>query len=233
MLSPSDDPDKQHGIAVTESQWRLSLVSPNTDKPYEQAVKMNLMWPFTIMSQEHPPAARLLSREEQWRQRLKSRSKPGPSEMEPPFELHQEAADFVESKTHPSMDLLALEIAHIVLPPSNPSDKSSPARRFLISFGDYMEDGDFLKIHSSYRFNSSWLKSFRLTQAAHGSGSADIKAYIALGSNMGDRTGTIEQACKEMTLRGLRVQRTSSLYETEPMYKTDQQSFINGACEVC
>ncbi|KAL8878856.1 MAG: hypothetical protein Q9198_003417, partial [Flavoplaca austrocitrina] len=231
-LSPSNDPDKEHGIVFTESQWRLSLVSPNTNKPYEQTVRMHTMWPDIIISKEHQPASRLPSREEQWRQRLKSRSKPGPSEVEPPFELHQEAADFVESKTHPSTELLALETAHIVLQPSDPSDGSSPFRRFNISFGDYMEDGDFPKIHSSYRFNSSWLKSFRLAQTLDIRGRADNKAYIALGSNVGDRTGTIEQACKEMTSRGLRVRRTSSLYETEPMYKTDQQSFINGACEI-
>ncbi|KAL9626893.1 MAG: hypothetical protein Q9204_006956, partial [Flavoplaca sp. TL-2023a] len=234
-LSPSDDPDKEHGIVFTESQWRLSLVSPNTDKPYEQAVRMHTMWPDIIISKEHQPVGRPSSREEQWRQRLKSRSKPGPSKVEPAFKLHQEAADFVESKTHPSTELLALETAHIVLlQPSDPSDGSSPFRRFTISFGDYTEGGDggdFSKIHSSYRFNSSWLKSFRPAQALDIRGRADNKAYIALGSNLGDRTGTIEQACEEMTSRGLRVRRTSSLYETEPMYKTDQQSFINGACE--
>ncbi|KAM6481218.1 Dihydropteroate synthase [Trichoderma sp. SZMC 28011] len=57
-------------------------------------------------------------------------------------------------------------------------------------------------------------------------------AYIALGSNLGDRISEIEKACNEMTKRGIRVKRTSSLWETEPMYVTDQDRFINGACEV-
>ncbi|KAK3307511.1 Dihydropteroate synthase-like protein [Chaetomium strumarium] len=57
-------------------------------------------------------------------------------------------------------------------------------------------------------------------------------AYIALGSNMGDRIGWIEKACKEMDARGIRVKRTSSLWETEPMYVLDQDRFVNGACEV-
>ncbi|KAI0132274.1 Dihydropteroate synthase-like protein [Xylariales sp. AK1849] len=57
-------------------------------------------------------------------------------------------------------------------------------------------------------------------------------AYIALGSNLGDRVGMIEQACKEMDSRGIRVKRTSSLWETEPMYVLDQDRFVNGACEV-
>lgn len=57
-------------------------------------------------------------------------------------------------------------------------------------------------------------------------------AYIALGSNMGDRIGWIEKACNEMDARGIRVVRTSSLWETEPMYVLDQDRFVNGACEV-
>lgn len=57
-------------------------------------------------------------------------------------------------------------------------------------------------------------------------------AYIALGSNLGDRIGWIEKACNEMDARGIRVKRTSSLWETEPMYVLDQDRFVNGACEV-
>lgn len=57
-------------------------------------------------------------------------------------------------------------------------------------------------------------------------------AYIAFGSNLGDRVDWIEKAFNEMLKRGIKVKRTSSLWETEPMYVTDQGSFINGACEV-
>lgn len=59
-----------------------------------------------------------------------------------------------------------------------------------------------------------------------------VKAYIALGSNMGDRIGWIEKACTEMDRRGIRVCRTSSLWETEPMYVLEQDKFANGVCEV-
>ena len=59
------------------------------------------------------------------------------------------------------------------------------------------------------------------------------KAYVALGSNLGDRVAMIEQACRELDARGIKVKRTSSLWETEPMYVLDQDRFVNGACEVC
>ena len=58
------------------------------------------------------------------------------------------------------------------------------------------------------------------------------RVYIALGSNVGDRIGNIESACQQMCNRGIKVTRTSPLYETKAMYLEDQQSFINGACEV-
>jgi hypothetical protein len=59
------------------------------------------------------------------------------------------------------------------------------------------------------------------------------RAFIALGSNMGDRVAMIEQACKEMEASGLvKILQTSSLYETKAMYVLDQDNFVNGACEV-
>lgn len=58
------------------------------------------------------------------------------------------------------------------------------------------------------------------------------KAYIALGSNLGDRQGMIESACLEMDRRNVHVRRTSPLYETKPMYYHNQDFFLNGVCEV-
>lgn len=49
---------------------------------------------------------------------------------------------------------------------------------------------------------------------------------------MGDRIAAIEEACREMEARGIKIIRTSNLFETAPMYVTDQESFFNGVCEV-
>lgn len=57
-------------------------------------------------------------------------------------------------------------------------------------------------------------------------------AYIALGSNLGDRINWIERACNLMSKKGIKVKRTSCLWETTPMYVTEQENFVNGACEV-
>jgi 2-amino-4-hydroxy-6-hydroxymethyldihydropteridine diphosphokinase/dihydropteroate synthase len=59
------------------------------------------------------------------------------------------------------------------------------------------------------------------------------RAFVALGSNLGDRVGMIETACREMDQSGkIRVLRTSSLWETKAMYVLDQDKFVNGVCEV-
>ena len=57
-------------------------------------------------------------------------------------------------------------------------------------------------------------------------------AYIAFGSNVGDRIENIENACKALKRSGFPILRTSHLYETKPMYVEDQNNFINGVCEI-
>lgn len=60
------------------------------------------------------------------------------------------------------------------------------------------------------------------------------RAYIALGSNVGNRLEMIEKACQALNDDAdITVIRTSCLYETEPMYVEEQARFLNGACEVC
>lgn len=60
-----------------------------------------------------------------------------------------------------------------------------------------------------------------------------IKAYVALGSNLGERLQWIEDACEALSNHdSIRLLRTSLLYETAPMYVTDQDAFLNAACEV-
>src|ERR1700688_4821849 len=51
-------------------------------------------------------------------------------------------------------------------------------------------------------------------------------AYIALGSNLGDREGTLA-AAKDRLGRLGRVQACSSLYETDPVGLHDQPAFLN------
>ncbi|KAI8801277.1 Dihydropteroate synthase-like protein [Cladochytrium replicatum] len=58
-------------------------------------------------------------------------------------------------------------------------------------------------------------------------------AYIALGSNLGDRLANIESALKKLESGGqIKVLDTSFLYESAPMYLAEQPLFLNAACKV-
>ena len=52
-------------------------------------------------------------------------------------------------------------------------------------------------------------------------------AYIALGSNLGDKEANLRQALKMLLVKGLQIRSVSSFFKTEPYGETDQPEFIN------
>ena len=56
--------------------------------------------------------------------------------------------------------------------------------------------------------------------------------YLGLGSNVGDREAELIRAIQMIDAKDLRVTRVSPVYETTPMYKTDQRKFLNAVIEV-
>jgi len=60
-----------------------------------------------------------------------------------------------------------------------------------------------------------------------------VRAFIGLGSNLGDREAMIRLALDEVArLPGTTVLRASSLYDTEPVGEVDQPNFLNAAALV-
>src|SRR5258708_5218738 len=57
-------------------------------------------------------------------------------------------------------------------------------------------------------------------------------AYLALGTNLGDREQNLADARRQLSGEHLRVVRESSVYETEPRYVRDQPWFLNQVIEV-
>lgn len=56
-------------------------------------------------------------------------------------------------------------------------------------------------------------------------------AYIALGSNLGDKEANLRQALKILLEKGLQIKFVSSFFKTEPYGVTDQPEFFNAvAC---
>ena len=58
-------------------------------------------------------------------------------------------------------------------------------------------------------------------------------AYLGLGSNIGDREKSLNNAIAKLSeVPGIQVTKISSRYETKPYGKTDQPDFMNMAVEV-
>jgi 2-amino-4-hydroxy-6-hydroxymethyldihydropteridine diphosphokinase len=57
-------------------------------------------------------------------------------------------------------------------------------------------------------------------------------AYVALGSNLGNREENLRTALALMEKASIRIRRVSSFYRTEPYGVTDQPEFLNAAAEV-
>jgi 2-amino-4-hydroxy-6-hydroxymethyldihydropteridine diphosphokinase len=60
---------------------------------------------------------------------------------------------------------------------------------------------------------------------------APITVYLSLGSNEGDRLAHLRRACAALEARGIRIQRASSVYETEPVDMKEQTWFLNCVIE--
>ena len=58
------------------------------------------------------------------------------------------------------------------------------------------------------------------------------KAYVALGSNLGDRAGNLLLGVRGMMEAALCICRLSSIYETEPISEVKQPPFLNMVAEI-
>jgi len=60
-----------------------------------------------------------------------------------------------------------------------------------------------------------------------------VRAFVALGANLGDRAATLERALAELQARGdVRVTRRSTLHETAPVGGPPQPCYLNGVVEL-
>ena len=55
--------------------------------------------------------------------------------------------------------------------------------------------------------------------------------YLGLGSNMGNRQDNLDKALEYLSQR-LRLEKVSSIYDTEPIGDTEQPRFLNMVCQV-
>ena len=172
--------------------------------------------------------------------------------VHPTYDLHEAVAKLAErlqsDRAEGAALLLAQSLFHL-------ADKQSPCKRLHDVFVTMREVTPLTESprtrkekmveHLKKEFNQDYFafcsvqlnrhqyEQSRLSLLSSGALNGRHRAYLALGSNLGNRVEMIESAVRDMSERGLTVLRTSALYETKPMYLENQESFINGACEVC
>ncbi len=62
---------------------------------------------------------------------------------------------------------------------------------------------------------------------------SSLPVYIGVGSNLGDRKANIEKAIELVKLiKGVKMERASSVYETEPVGGPPQGKFLNGVLKI-
>ena len=57
-------------------------------------------------------------------------------------------------------------------------------------------------------------------------------AYVAFGSNIGEKESYIKRALEKIEKRGIKIIKVSHIYETEPYGVLDQDSFLNGVVKI-
>jgi 2-amino-4-hydroxy-6-hydroxymethyldihydropteridine diphosphokinase len=71
------------------------------------------------------------------------------------------------------------------------------------------------------------------SSAARGSSGGLARAFIGLGSNLGDREATLREALRRLdAVEGIAVVAVSSFRETDPVGKVDQPRFVNAAAKL-
>ena len=62
-------------------------------------------------------------------------------------------------------------------------------------------------------------------------GAKMVTAYLGLGSNLGDRQDNLDRALDLLSQR-LRLEKVSSIYDSEPVGNIEQPRFLNLVCQV-
>ena len=58
------------------------------------------------------------------------------------------------------------------------------------------------------------------------------RAFLGLGSNLGDREANIRESIERLSHHPIRIEKVSSIYETAPVGLTDQPDFLNAVIEI-
>lgn len=218
--------------AVSTYDLRIAQLSAS---PIQCKMTIKLTW--LIFTESHEHDLKKHPNEHDCSHKINAGPEPasGNLDIQSIHDVHRAVVSFVESKAHSDLDVMVLEASHVAFEAFDRNMQEGRATRieFKLDEARFDKAGENRpEIKTRYVFDRTWSDRFHKLQKPAVLEPGNHRALVALGSNLGDRIDMIERACTEMDLRDIKVLRTSSLYETEPMYKTDQPSFVNGVCQV-
>lgn len=228
--------DPNHARFSSVSDWELRIAQESSEAARKYHVTITVALKEPSMDPDHAAWKHSYEGEAANTTTVLPEVRSGGKEIFPYSEAHQAVADFLESKAHTNFDVMALQASHIAFEALARSKTRFRPQRLRIRVKERVlaiPGKASAAIMKSWHFEGRQHKKYRNVQEDVKLEPGSQQAVVALGSNVGNRIGMIEEACNEMTRRGLEILQTSSLYETEAMYKTDQRSFVNGVCKVC
>ena len=220
--------DTQRGVGPSTNynivtSWHLPISNTSLGKIID----------VTIKTTEHltPSICSLPSKTDQSRVHSKL------GQVHPTFDVHMKAAERALPLIVEDDEKAPIRLAGLVF---NLADEQSPCKRIdkvtikmkISAKKTEKPLADRVQTFSYTSIDRDRYEKFQHSKLTNMLPNGLHRVYIALGSNVGDRIANIEAACQQMEDRGIKVTRTSALYETKAMYLEDQDSFINGACEV-
>ncbi|KAK9460580.1 Dihydropteroate synthase-like protein [Lipomyces oligophaga] len=139
----------------------------------------------------------------------------------PIVDISNQIVEIVENSTYQTIEALVSELSRYLCVDRKLEEVKIRARKpRAVAFAS----GPSVEITRQKRYYSTET-SARTQQNEH-------IAYLGLGSNLGDSAALLEAALGELEARGIKVLRTSSMFETAPMYVENQPRFLNAACKV-
>jgi dihydroneopterin aldolase/2-amino-4-hydroxy-6-hydroxymethyldihydropteridine diphosphokinase/dihydropteroate synthase len=130
----------------------------------------------------------------------------------------RKVSQFVEESDYQTIEALAIDVCNVVLYQCH-VDKVTCR----------IEKPSALMFAASSGVEICRSKSVNSTQSIPLPSSSAQTCYLAIGTNLGDRVASINDALRHLDDRKIKITDTSFLYETSPMYVEDQPKFLNGA----
>ncbi|KAL8960061.1 MAG: hypothetical protein Q9183_005528, partial [Haloplaca sp. 2 TL-2023] len=204
----NQDPIKETGRS--SSQWKIPIRFEEKKELETFGIRFSVHWQKEVKQSGQALHPLQSKGDYAWSSPSADNSTQARNGLNPLLDLHFRLAEWIQGKVHASYEALGLEHALYASDVFNGTFGPGRATLFGIRIGDLRRETN-IDIDMSprprigYLYSASQLRRFRSAITRCDVASTARRAIIALGSNVGDRISMIEQACRAMNRRGIKV----------------------------